>query len=553
MATSSGLSYVRSLLRVLAAKPEPQGGQTPRPDRARDFPRLIFWLMVSFLAIGVLARLTRYAVMGAMWGDECMLALNIATRDWAGLTRLLDDMQTAPILFLWSERAMYLLFGTSELALRFLPLAAGVAALFVFWDFARRATSPLAAVIAVGILAVARWPVCMSGTLKPYASDLLVASLLMNLAYRWRSEPGKLWPLASLVLLIPIAMSGSYTAAFVAGGVAIYLLPVAWSHPDRRARVLFAAFGALMFGTFALNYQLHIQGQLEEQGRALEEFMLRYWQDGFPPADPLGFVKWAALIHTGRLFAYPIGDANGGSVLTFALFVVGVGVLWRMKQRALLVLCLVPFALNFVAAVLGKFPYGGCCRLSQHLAPAIVLIVGVACAWVIERFSRTERAWLRNVVGLGVVFAVIGVWQMGVDLASPNHDEVTAWSRQLHRELNRHLKPGDRVIMTSPRCYMDKTVEWQLIRLGDRLSWEIPADNAADAPRVWLLANVAVNFDYGPEVDALTRITPGRVEVGRAVYSVPTGHNLNIPWQFTMICLAKPEHAAEKPVFRRSP
>jgi len=548
-----GLSYARLRKPARLDRPEAAASPAVQPDRAGSHPRLLFWLTVALLAIGVLARVTRYAVMGAMWGDECMLGMNILSRDFAGLTRMLDHMQTAPILFLWSERVMYLAFGSSELALRFLPLAAGLGAFFLFWDFARRATSPLAAMLAMGLLAVSRWPVCMAATFKPYATDLFFATLLMNLAHRWRTEPGKLWSLVALVAVIPVVMSGSYTAAFVAGGVSLYLLPTAWGHSDRRARGLFVAFNVLMLGTFAANYWLHIHGQLAEQGRALETFMKDYWADGFPPASPIAFLKWAALINTGRLFAYPVGDANGGSVVTLLVFLVGVGVVWRSKSRSILVLCLAPFALNFLAAVMGKYPYGGCCRLSQHLTPAICLILGIALAAIIDRFATSSRTWVRNVVTTSVVFAGIGVFQMMLDLASPNRDAISAWSRQLHRELRRQMQPDDRVVLASPRVYMDETTSWQLHRLGDSLDWGVPADGAAEAPRVWILSYVASGTNYRFEEDALAKLGPGRVEVGRMMYSIPIDRNLHRNWQFTMICLAKPEHATVRPVFSSSP
>ena len=553
MALTSAFSYVRFRSSVLASGSESEPNATDRTDFTPQFPRLLFWLMVTFLAVGVLARVTRYAVMGSMWGDEAMLGINILERDFAGLTKMLDYMQTAPILFLWSERIAFLSLGSSELALRLLPFLAGTAGLFVFWDFAKRSTTPLAAVLAMGLMAVSRWPVCMAANFKPYAFDLFFAAVLSNLAQRWRSEPTKRCPLQALTRRVPSARAGANTAVFVAGGVSLYLLPVAWAHPNRWARILFVAFNVLMVGTFAANYWLHIHGQLEEQGHALETFMRNYWDDGFPKWDPIGFVKWAALIHTGRLFAYPVGDANGGSVVSFLVFLVGIVAAWRSKSRSILVLVLAPFALNFLAAAMGKYPYGGCCRLSQHLAPAICLMLGIALASLIERFSRTPEKWVRNVVITGVVFTIIGVWQMGVDLASPNRDKISTWARELHRELERHIRPGDRILVVSPRLWMDNTTEWQLCRFGDRLTWGIPDDLAADAPRVWIVCNVDAETDYHIDDEAAKRLSPGRVEVGRAMYCIPKDDDLFISWKFTMICLAKPEHAKDRPMFRISP
>ena len=489
MPTTTALADLARRLVSPTRRSTPEGGASPRAAEAgRDDPVLIGRVTLALVALGVAARLTRYLVQGAMWGDECFLGVNVVARDFAGLTKLLDYAQAAPVLFLWAEKAAFLLLGASELAMRLLPFLAGLAALFVFWDFARRAVSPLAAAFAVGALALARWPIYLAASFKPYSFDLLAAAVLVNLAHRWWTRPGRLGPLAALAAVVPLALAASYPSVFVAGAVSLYLLPTAWRHPDRRARALYVGYNALMFGAFLATYFLVVLQQLDPEARTLETFMRDYWRDGFPPAGPLAFLGWAVEINTGRMFAYPIGDSSGGSTLTLLLFLAGAWACWRTRRRALLVLCLTPFALNFVAAVAEKYPYGGCCRLSQHLAPAVCLLSGVGAAFLLERFAAGARTRARVLLGCAVVLAGFGIGQIAFDLVRPDRDQICRWSQRIGGEVRRQLKPGDRVVVASPLFMSDITLIYQLARLGDRITWDVAAD-VSDAPRVWVVVS----------------------------------------------------------------
>ena len=64
--------------------------------------------------------------------DEAAVALNLMeASSWAEALRP-GHIQAAPALFLLIEKASLALFGPSELALRFVSLAAGIAVLFLF-------------------------------------------------------------------------------------------------------------------------------------------------------------------------------------------------------------------------------------------------------------------------------------------------------------------------------------------------------------------------------------------------------------------------------------
>ena len=370
-----------------------------------------------------------------------MLGLNYLHRDYAGLLRVLDGCQVAPILFLWSQLLALRLLGPSELALRLGPLLTGIAALFLFWRLTRVTVKPLPGLLAVGLLAVARWPVSMSTNAKPYSFDLFMALLLLVPAAEWLRRPDRLvWP-ALLTLAVPIALLGSYPAVFVAGAVSLALLPTAW-RCRWAGRTLFVAYNLLMAGAFLAAYWVVGRAQEDPVSGAVRNFMLQYWSCGFPPAAPLPFLSWFALINTGRMMAYPVGDSNGASVVTFLLFVLGTWSWWKSGRRALLVLTLTPFALNFLAAVLQRYPYGGCCRLSQHLAPSICILAGVGLANLLDNFVRRDGLRLRWTAVLCCLLGLCAVGGMACDFAWPYHDGVAWWARHTEESVRRSAAGG---------------------------------------------------------------------------------------------------------------
>jgi Dolichyl-phosphate-mannose-protein mannosyltransferase len=404
-------------------------------------------IALALVVFGVICRVFRYSMRFPLWGDETFISYNLLTRDCLGLTRKLDLGQVAPLFFLWSEKLATLLFGTSEYALRLFPLLAGLVGLLLLWRFARITVGSLAACCTVGLFALARWPVSMSTCLKPYSYDLLFALLLILPAVYFLRAPedSRRWRwLCRLALLVPFALLFSYPAVFVAGGISVALVGALWRTGTKRETLWFIVYNALMLATFAGNYLIIGREQLDPQTNSVGTFMETYWAHGFPPMGwrlPL----WLLEIHTGRMMAYPIGDGNFGSMATFLLFVVGIWALRR--QTALLALCLVPFALNLIAAALHKYPYGGCCRLSQHLAPAVCLLAGTGLAWVCRRVAGSPRGAIGGVAICSLAFALFGLGELLTDAIYPYRDTETAWMARVSEMILKAARPEDQIVV----------------------------------------------------------------------------------------------------------
>lgn len=148
------------------------------PTPASPLTERIVW---GFVAIGCLLRLRQFLFDPALWNDESMLALNLIHRSPAELLKPLEYDQGAPIGFLLLEKMAQSSFGSSEMALRFLPLVCGIASLFLFKAVSSRFLSATGMPIAVGLFAIAS-PFYYSTEVKQYSSDVAIALMLYLLA-----------------------------------------------------------------------------------------------------------------------------------------------------------------------------------------------------------------------------------------------------------------------------------------------------------------------------------------------------------------------------------
>src|SRR5438128_12053528 len=135
-------------------------------------------LAVIVVGVGIAWRLVRYLTAYPIWGDEAFLCLNFLDKGFWDLANGLDNYQVAPILFVWIEWLMCQGVGTSELALRFFPVIAGIAAVLLFWRLCRVTLPPLIAALAVSLLAISYYPVRHATEVKPYDFDLFWAVAL---------------------------------------------------------------------------------------------------------------------------------------------------------------------------------------------------------------------------------------------------------------------------------------------------------------------------------------------------------------------------------------
>lgn len=440
------------------------------------------WTFLT-VSLGLSARLAQYASCRSLWLDEAYLALNVLRRDFLGLLGPLDSNQIAPPLFLWAVKAVSLLLGTDELALRLVPLLGGVLAVPLLYRLARRVTGPVGALLATALFGWAQPLFYYSSELKPYATDALAAILLLMAGLSLLEgvpRRREVFLAAALGVVLPWF---SYPSAFVLGGLGAALLVGALIRRDglqaRRAAILLALWGAsgLLLYAMVLRHGLG------------NPFLKEFWREFFAPFPPRSFsdLYWFAQMWFDFL-VFSVGLPFYG-LATFA-WMTGVVVLWRGGRRPLVLALVLPFLGAVVASGLKLYPLY--IRVLLFAVPPTVLLIAVGA----EALYRLLAANWRAVAVVWVVLLLLHPFYRALSvLGTPLTNEEV---RPVLAQMREAWQPGDFVYVYhaaapvfayyAPRFGLDDPAVYRVGRIANG-DFRILEEDVAGLPkgRVWFL------------------------------------------------------------------
>lgn len=280
-----------------------------------------------------------------------------------------------------------------------------------------------------GMLAVSYYTVRHGAEFKPYATDALVALLLLvSTVQMYSDDSSKKW-WGAFFILIASAPLFSFPLVFVSAGCLCTLLVAAIIARDRARLQLGMSTTAISLAVFTAYYLGHIASHAEANS-----VLFSYWQDSFAPTNVLEFPMWLVQQLTGRMLAYPIGGDNFGSLLTFLFCVLGIWRLVKIGEYFLVCLLVLPFGFNLIAAVMHLYPFGGSTRIAQHLAPSIVILGGVGLAWIISR-GNPENTLKRGHVITFSIMVLLGLAGIAQTLIKPYKSKGALQVRHVVEEL----------------------------------------------------------------------------------------------------------------------
>jgi len=386
-------------------------------------------LLAAIIVAGAALRVRLYLIDRSLWTDEAALARNILGRSFAGLARPLDWAQVAPAGFLWLEKLATVLAGPGELALRAVPLVAGIATLAMFAAVARRLLTPAVAAFALVIVAFSPPLLYFSAEVKPYALDAAVSTGIVWLALEAGRAPITARRTA-LALAGALAPWLSQPAVFGLGAAAAF---VAW--PALRARRWGALRGvAPVLACWAVGAGSAVWWALHVVPRAAHDYLVSFWNADFPPIAS-GAVAVAAW--TGRAVAGIFAFQIPAPLAWIALGLAALGLMQLGRRVAGGVLLVAgPAMLVLAASALRLYPLAG--RLSLFLAPVVALAIGGGLEWLAEHAAGHPAS--RGAV------AALAATCVALSAASVRYVPTTREElRPVIRYVAAHRRPGDAI------------------------------------------------------------------------------------------------------------
>ena len=346
----------------------------------------------TVVLIGAALRLFAYVAARSLWLDEAMLANNIVGRTFGGLLGPLGENQSAPWLFLFGERAAVLLAGPNELALRLVPLAAGIALPYVAWLTGRRLFDDIAAVVAAAVAALSPLLLYYSNEVKPYGIDGLVSVSLVLLTLRILDDPSESIRWVVLLLSGVCGLWTAFPSTFVLAGCWSALAVSGDARRSPHARVMLPLAVATWGAAFAVPYFRVIRPAAHDPflttffadrflilGRGALTSVWRLWQD----------ISIDVFMGRDAVALVPGGASLALCVVILVLCAVGVREVARRRGAAGVLLLVGPMAIGLLASALRLYPLT--IRLWAFSAPLWALLVGAGVSSGSRAVGRRSR------------------------------------------------------------------------------------------------------------------------------------------------------------------
>lgn len=393
--------------------------------------------MVLAVVLGGACRLRQYLARTSFWNDEAFIVLNLTDHPASRMLGPLDYNQAAPPVFLWIERAAFVMLGPGEYSLRLFPLLAGLGALALFARLAWDLFPGPVAFLATGWFAFPEKLISYSAEVKQYSSDALLAVVLTWIALRRTRSRDPVHRLTVLALIAAPGVWLSHPAAIVFGalslGLAIPCLRQGW-----RGRIAWIVGNLLVVGSFAVLYRVSI---VREQ----DPYLYSFWADGFPPmTHPARVPIWLLTqLYALCKLAYP-----PVVWVTTALATLGIIALCRRRMFLVLAACAGPTALSIAAAFAHKYPFSPS-RLTLFLLPGFFLLCAAGAEMLVNArpWAITDRQRMRDLFVprmLGWI-ASVGVLACGMALAGGRviSPHFRSHVRPAVDYVRAHRQPGD--------------------------------------------------------------------------------------------------------------
>ncbi|MDP8981344.1 MAG: glycosyltransferase family 39 protein [Acidobacteriota bacterium] len=357
-------------------------------------------LSVAIVAIGVLFRLYLYFRNPSFYTDEILLALNVLTRDFAGLLAPLDLAQVAPVLFLWMQKLSIGILGPGEASFRLPTLLFGIALLPLVYRCALRFTGRESAALCTALAAFSPALLRYSTESKQYGIEPAISAALLLLAAPLLDAEVPPRRRYFLIAGGVLALALSLPSIFVLGGVWMALaLTATQKHRWKQDFLWLGAAGALWVALFAVIYfKLYAYA-------ANSPYMIQFWTPGYLASQ--GSLYGA--LHTAiKGFLDPVFALEGKlpTALLLAaglILALGIWTFWERHGSPIPVMLVAPLVAALGAAAIGKWVFTT--RLMLFSVPLTILLLGAGADALCARFQPQWQRIAMAVLAVALVAA----------------------------------------------------------------------------------------------------------------------------------------------------
>ncbi len=334
------------------------------------------------LGFAALLRINVYLQNHSVQLDEANLARNIIEKPYSAFFHSLSYQQYAPPFFLIVEKINTELWGTSEYALRLIPLFAGIGSLFVFYALAKKFSinGPVLWFI-LFILSFSSHHLHYAVEAKQYGSDVFIALIMLYLSISEDQNFDRRFFIKWSIIGI-IAIWTSMPSVFILSGIGIYFAGL-YLKSQRQGKACYILLtGLVWLCAFGLYYFSVLKADISES------YLQSYHRDYFLklPLSQQDIRQDVYLLL--QLIRSTIGHTAIAIALGLISITTGVFALYKEGRTTILLLC-IPMLSLWIAAALHQ--YSLIPRLTLFATPVLLLLSGIGLNFLISKMHSPLR------------------------------------------------------------------------------------------------------------------------------------------------------------------
>ncbi len=376
---------------------------------------------------GIYTSIFMNSVNRSFWLDEYWLAESFSTRSFANL--FLDGqfahLQSAPLLWLYFEKTLTLLFGNTEYVLRIgsiIGFTGSIAALIFILAYFYKSKIPLAA---AALLANIPFFLQYSNVFKPYIFDGFVSLLILAAYGLWINQKlDTRW----LALIWAILIWSAQPACFVIGGCISSEFLFSLAHKNRQELRKTLLLCVVIAVSFVIYYFIWVQ-------RMTDVSMMRsigYWQGKFFILFPSSISE---LIQAKNFIINIFSQFDRASL--FIMSCTGAGVLYSIwKRDKVLIAALLGILVALFASSLRMYPIQD--RMWGFSYPIFIFVTFATIEGIVQR----EKALLCSLALFLIIYIAGQNGYKHYSIASHVYWPVYEVNLEMDY-LAKHMKPED--------------------------------------------------------------------------------------------------------------
>ena len=405
-------------------------------------------MLFTIMVLGIALRLFHYFYGRSLWMDEIYLCSSFSHLSYADLaSKILDYDQKAPIGFLWLVKWAVNTFGYHEMALRLIPLVAGLISMFLFIKVCRYFLQPWAQLLAMGIFALSPALIYHSVEIKQYAMECLATVVALYLLIKYKdshSWKDKIcWGILGAATLW-FSFSVIFVLAGIACGISLnYLIKRDW-----KSFFMNAVPFLLWLISFIINYLLFTYKHADS-GWVVYFFKL---YDNFMPFPPRSVqqLKWFSR-NFYDLMDYPLGmilnfkDFSNGTlakilsipVVAIVFLLSGIYAIFQRNKTDFYVLI---FPILFMLIASGLYLYPLLERFWVFIAPVFILFIASGFEYFQKKIHSDKLIWL-----LFILVIAAPLFQSGYYILQPQkfYKHKKSFEKELLVYVDKNFRDGD--------------------------------------------------------------------------------------------------------------